>query len=608
MIKNLKIPIKAKIIVILLLAVFIPFSIVRYLTYLDIRQTIQNEVLQNLNSIVTLQDDRVEEEIAKNNEELSIAEGGITLNTNLYTYNKTKSTVALNAITTMLTTSLQAKFPTFKKISILNLQGDVLSSTDPTQIGQNEYTNKVFKVGEQANNTSMMYKAKVGDVRFYLTGPLVYQGQTDGVIIIEKSASDLFSLFNYFNGLGTTFSWGLVTHSPNGDTLLIVPGRSIHDPNAALTKTISKNETNTPANLALHGNNKTYPDLVNYLGVHVIAATRYIPVNDWGLGVTINEDEAYAPLNQITNDALFFGFLLFLFTILFGSFFADFLTIPVIKLSKSIQKVAKGDLSVRTHVQSRDEMQDLANNFNSMAAKLEEADRKEKQLDKTKDDFLSIAAHQLRTPLGNMRWNLERLIDREGEGVTEKGKEIISDLNTSTIRLISLANALLDASRINQDRVDDHPEEVNIGEIIQDVVKNYEHELELKSVHISIVGLDTPLSKVFIDPHLFYQVIVNLLSNAIKYNKPDGNIEIKVENNPSEIVIHIKDTGIGIPQDAQDRVFDKFFRATNAANTKNEGTGIGLFIVKSYIEKWHGRIWFDSKENEGTTFHIMIPK
>jgi len=110
-----------------------------------------------------------------------------------------------------------------------------------------------------------------------------------------------------------------------------------------------------------------------------------------------------------------------------------------------------------------------------------------------------------------------------------------------------------------------------------------------------------------IGPRHFFQVLQNLISNAVKYTPKEGSVKVSVDFKENKVTISVSDTGIGIPKDEQDKIFKKFFRASNAALKETEGSGLGLSVVKSYIEEAGGRIWFESRERKGTTFFVELP-
>lgn len=232
---------------------------------------------------------------------------------------------------------------------------------------------------------------------------------------------------------------------------------------------------------------------------------------------------------------------------------------------------------------------------------------REKEIDRMKTEFLSVAAHQLRTPLGSMRWNMEMILKGFVGPVSDKVADVIRQLYASDLRIISLVNNLLDVSRIDQNRTEDVPELTDVTAVIQAAVTEVEPESKRRNVTVHVDIDPRVIPKIVIDQRKFREVIQNLITNAIKYNSKDGSVYISAVRGEGTLRISVRDTGVGIADKDKDRIFSKFFRGANAVKIDTEGTGLGLFVVKSYVEGWGGNIWFESVENKGTTFFVEIP-
>ena len=244
-------------------------------------------------------------------------------------------------------------------------------------------------------------------------------------------------------------------------------------------------------------------------------------------------------------------------------------------------------------------MLNLLEDLNDDKTKLEEA--------MSKDEFLSIAAHHLRTPLGTLRWSLELIKSGHSGTIPDNLKEIINNMMESDLELIYLVNELLDVTKINQGKITEYPSEFDSYEVIDSEINKLKLISDQKNVKISKDFDAVTGPKLFLDRKLFSQVITNILSNSIKYNKPKGTVLVKAFINKDKLKVEISDSGIGIPKNDSERVFSKFFRAGNVSISEAEGTGLGLFIVKSYIERWGGSVGIKSYENKGTTVYFDLP-
>jgi len=233
---------------------------------------------------------------------------------------------------------------------------------------------------------------------------------------------------------------------------------------------------------------------------------------------------------------------------------------------------------------------------------------KERELEKSKDEFLSVASHQLRTPLGGMRWNLELLIDGDYGKLPKDLVTRLSEIHETTLMMISLVNDLLNVSRIDQGRVMDEPVEVDLGDLLKQKMDELKPLAQQEQVDLKLT-VEEGVPKVLIDPKRFGETMTNLISNSIKYHKKDGWVRVGLGlTKQKEIEITIADNGIGIPKGAEHRLFEKFFRADNALKKKTEGSGLGLYIAKKFIDNWGGNIRVESNEGVGTTFIVLLPR
>lgn len=221
-----------------------------------------------------------------------------------------------------------------------------------------------------------------------------------------------------------------------------------------------------------------------------------------------------------------------------------------------------------------------------------------------KSDFISFATHQLRTPLGGIKWLLELAAQDKGTG--EETASLIQDARESAERLISMVNDLLDISRLESGKVTPSPTRTSLLELTQTVLKDINPQLQTQKHELSLRGGED-FPAVCIDAQLFRQVIVNLVSNAIKYTPSGGKIHIDLSQRNGLIRWSIRDSGIGIPKGAQAQLFEKFFRADNVYAMETEGTGLGLYMVRLILKSSGGRIWCESEEGKGSTFTFEIP-
>jgi len=233
---------------------------------------------------------------------------------------------------------------------------------------------------------------------------------------------------------------------------------------------------------------------------------------------------------------------------------------------------------------------------------------KAKEIDKIRKEFVSVASHQLRTPLTSIKWYIE-MFQEDTANLSQTQKDILNEVESSNQRMISLVNDLLNVSRIETGGKYSITKTFgNIITTISDTIN--EQQVLAKNRNISINFNNNGFNEFLMnfDKPKLYQALSNLVSNAIKYSYENSSIDIIFERtNETEITIKVEDHGIGIPENGKNRIFDKFYRAENAVKVQTDGTGLGLYFARTIVLDHGGQMWFDSIEGQGTTFTMKIP-
>lgn len=232
---------------------------------------------------------------------------------------------------------------------------------------------------------------------------------------------------------------------------------------------------------------------------------------------------------------------------------------------------------------------------------------REKQLDEAKTGFISVASHQLRTPLTSMRWFSEMLMNGDAGPITDEQKHFVERVYQGTDRMIALVNLLLQIARVEAGRLKVEPVPLDLKSTTQGVILTLRSNLENKKQKVEVTCNPDPLPMIPADQEVIWQCVQNLLSNASRYGPENSTIFVNIVQKDGMLEYSVKDTGIGIPKEQQSRIFEKFFRAENALKAVPEGSGLGLSLVKSLVEGWGGKVWFEAEENKGTTFFFTIP-
>ncbi|HEY0896510.1 MAG TPA: PAS domain-containing sensor histidine kinase, partial [Sphingobacteriaceae bacterium] len=227
----------------------------------------------------------------------------------------------------------------------------------------------------------------------------------------------------------------------------------------------------------------------------------------------------------------------------------------------------------------------------------------QKELDRRRDELITIVSHELKTPVTSLKAAaqvLSRKLEKSGDGT---GAGMLNKMNTQINRLVTLIGDLLNVSKIEGGHLQLRNAEFSFGDLVRDVVSDVQKTSG--SHRIIISGL--PDVRVRGDLERTGQVLINLLTNAIKYSPHADRIEVTAEATDEGVACHVRDFGIGIPEDRQQRVFERFYRASDDPNYSFSGIGMGLYISYEIIKRLGGRMWFESRENKGSTFSFSLP-
>jgi len=226
-----------------------------------------------------------------------------------------------------------------------------------------------------------------------------------------------------------------------------------------------------------------------------------------------------------------------------------------------------------------------------------------KKTDKARQELTKIIAHQLKTPLTVSSWIAESLLRRK-EKLTENEKEIVEEIRSQNKTMFSLVDDLLEADRVEEI---EKKEKVNLVKITKETLGGLEYLIKNKKQEVVSQYFKDEIV-IFSEEKSLRKIISNLLTNAVNYGKKEGKIFISVKRlGANKILFSVSDDGIGIPLKEQKNIFKKFFRASNAKDLYQKGTGLGLYIVKELTKKLGGRVWFESKESKGATFYVKLP-
>lgn len=241
---------------------------------------------------------------------------------------------------------------------------------------------------------------------------------------------------------------------------------------------------------------------------------------------------------------------------------------------------------------------------------IQEANEKLKQLDKLKDEFVSLASHELRTPMTVIKSYIWMLLEGKVGELSEKQKSYLERTYASTDRLINMVNDMLNISRIESGRLTIEPKALSMSSLIQEVVGEMQARAGEQQLSLVFASPQGEIPDVFADPDKIKQVLINLIGNSLKFTPQGGSITLICEQKDGYVTTHVKDTGKGIKSEDMDKLFRKFNMLGSNYLTKQtgQGTGLGLYLSKSLVELHKGRIWVTSEgEGKGTTFSFSLP-
>jgi len=230
------------------------------------------------------------------------------------------------------------------------------------------------------------------------------------------------------------------------------------------------------------------------------------------------------------------------------------------------------------------------------------------EANKTKAEFISVASHELRTPLTNIKWSLSLLIKNQDGNLNNAQLEDLRIIKENNQRMIDLVNDLLVVSRLSQGRLPIKPQAMDLKVLVEELLHDYQSYALGNNITLKLESVKD-LPKVYADPDKIKMVLQHLIDNGIRYGRGGGWVEIRLtKSSRKKIRCDVEDNGVGIPKTDQSKIFKrKFFRSANVVRYQTQGTGLGLFIVRSIIEGSRGKIDFYSKEDKGSDFWFTLP-
>src|SRR3989339_137691 len=289
------------------------------------------------------------------------------------------------------------------------------------------------------------------------------------------------------------------------------------------------------------------------------------------------------------------------------------ITKPLEKLTKVARSITAGKYQV-VDIDNNDELGVFAETFNTMIQKMRAVQEsvqielaKTKQLDKQKSEFLSIAAHELRTPISGMKWLLDMTVAGDFGKIDTDAKEQLQKGIENINRMVVIINNLLEVAEIEAEQLQYKFEKINLKKLVKDLADHFEHAAAARKIKLKVLLEKIPNITIPADISKIFIALSNIVDNALKYTPENGVVTITAEQDVNEIMIKVADTGLGIPLEEQARVFSKLYRGSNVEALNQIGSGLGLYIAYQIIRKHEGDITFVSAPKQGTTFTVSLP-
>ncbi len=285
---------------------------------------------------------------------------------------------------------------------------------------------------------------------------------------------------------------------------------------------------------------------------------------------------------------------------------ARWIVVPVRRLARAIQAFAADGTRIPINLPtgSPREIRALVASFAGLLSRVEEAHKRDLEISRVKSDFISTAAHQLRTPLTGIRWALEALL---ASNPTEDQRALIGSAGDKSRELVDIVGTLLDISAIESGKYRYQFAPTDLSGLLDEMVRDFaplaaEHQVALRHVP----SLPAPPARA--DRERVKWVLNNLIENAIHYTPAGGSVDLAIDLGPNVLFVRVRDTGIGILPEDRGNIFERFFRGQNAVSKENEGNGLGLYIARTIATDHGGDLTFASNGNDpGTTFTLSLP-
>lgn len=587
------IKLRTKLLLLFLSISLIPIAVLATTNYVNAKVLLVQQITTHLDSLADNEKNKVESSIDHAFAILSIVSSRPILGQYLADYDKNPNGDLQKQMITQIQSSKDA-YSKFRDISILNPNGVIIASTESKYLDSTHANDDFFVRSIDGKNYLDFFLDENNKPFLRLAAPIFLDNKIIGVMSITANQDMIYPVNDYGN-IGKTGEIVFGKKTSTDDVLFVSPLR--YSSTLQLNQTFSK-EKSMAMHIALSGQEKIL-DTVDYRNVPVLVATGYIPVTNWGLGVKIDQAEAFAPLENVRNLIIFPTIFASILIVILSILFADTLLKPILRIRDASKDLVEGKFDVAKTIGKHGGITELTELEHSMLSAI-------KAVNLQKDEFAAMISHELKTPLVPISGYAELFLDGSLGHLTETQREKMQVIYDNSIRLTALVQDILDARKIGLGRLTLDMRVESIKEIAKKSMDVFRPIAEQKGIKLIDETQDISVK---CDSERILQVLNNLISNAVKFVPAQlGIVSLSSRTENGSVVVSVKDNGIGIPKTKQGDLFKKFYQIDKSLTRKSGGTGLGLAISRGIIESHGGKIWVESEENSGTTVYFTLPR
>lgn len=313
--------------------------------------------------------------------------------------------------------------------------------------------------------------------------------------------------------------------------------------------------------------------------------------------ISFSIEDIYSLLRTLDQRIVFMSIVSFMLLVMFAVTFATRMTKPFKALTRSIHHVTEGYMEDKVDIHGHTEMEEISDSFNEMLRRI-------KQLEDSRQEFVSNVSHELKTPITSIKVLADSLLMQEDAPI-ELYREFMSDINDEIDRENKIITDLLALVKLDKKTGDMHVAEVSVNELLEIILKRIKPIAQRDNIELVFETYRPVIAE--IDEVKMSLALSNLVENAVKYNRTSGWVRVSLNSDHKYFYVKVADSGIGIPEESQNLIFDRFYRVDKTRSRESGGTGLGLAITKNVILMHNGSIKVYSDEGEGTTFTVRVP-